>query len=484
MSLGEKFLSGFRWVAAARLAGQLISWGGTLLVMRMLAPNDYGLAAICFSIVTIAAAISEFGFGAALVQAKTLEREQIRSVFGAAMLFALFSAGVMILVAPLLGGFFRAPEAVPLIRVSALCLLLAPLAMLPDAFLKRGMHFRGASMVDLVSGVCGTLCTLILAWNGAGVWALVLGPLAGVFVRVSLLNLFFPYPAWPSFRLKQAWELIVFGGNVAMSRLASHIFGQSDVLIAGRILNKGALGEYAVAIHLAGLPVTKVMGIVNQVAYPAIAQLNREGGDARTSLLEGLRLFSYALIPALWGVAVVAPALVRVLIGPAWEGAILPLQIVCIASPLRLISVLMSTAVQGMGRPDIDLKNTITGVIVLPACFLAGAFFGAVGLAMAWLIGLPILILINLQRAKTTLNVTISSVLAAIASPAACAAFMVVCVWLLSRVLGDQANSFAGLAAMVTCGVVCYVTVLWCTDKKCAMALLRLVRPMPAPSSE
>lgn len=113
----------------------------------------------------------------------------------------------------------------------------------------------------------------------------------------------------------------------------------------------------------------------------------------------------------------------------------------------------------------------------MPPCFLAGAFFGATGLALAWLIGTPIVFALNLRRARAVLNVTSINALRAMTPPLACGGLMYVCVRALDYSLGVAADSIAGLAAMVALGVLVYVTTMWLTDKANAIALFRVVHP-------
>ena len=473
-------MSGLRWVAASRLAGQVISWAGTLYVIRVLAPSDYGLAAICSAVISIISMIAEFGFGAAIVQAKTLDKPQIRGIYGASLLFAgaLF-AGVVAL-APAIAWFFRAPEVTWLVRVSALQLVIAAFAMLPGAFLARDMSFRLAAPISIVGGLVGTLASVGLAMYGYGVWSIIVGPLVGAALNTLLLNLVSPQHYWPSLDLAPARDLIKFGFQVATTRVVSYVFVQADVLIAGRILDKTALGEYSIAMHLAMLPVSRVMGILNTVAYPAIAKMHRDGHDMRPHLLQALRLAGYLLIPLLWGLAAIAPWLVGTVLGSQWTGAIVLLEIVGLVFPLRMIGVLMSSAVQGMGRADIELRNTFTGLAVLPACFLVGANFGAVGLAGAWAVGLPLMIAINVRRSQAVLAISLFDALWALARPAGCAALMLASVRLAGYLSGPIGASPAGLAGLIALGSVVYVGAMWTFDRESARAVMSFVRPPPA----
>ncbi|EXI77247.1 MAG: Lipopolysaccharide biosynthesis protein WzxC [Candidatus Accumulibacter appositus] len=476
MSIQARFARGIRWLGAARLIGQIVSWVGTIYVMRLLAPTDYGLAAICSAVLMLASLIAEFGFGAAIVQAATLSRDQVRSVFGASLLFSALCAGFVALVAPLLGDFYRAPEAVPMIQVAMLTLVLSSLATLPDAYLRRDMAFARISIVEFCTGVVATLVTVALATGGAGVWSLIFGPVAGAVMRTVMAFAMARIWIAPSLHIGAARPLLSYGLKITVSRMASYVLGQSDVLIAGRVLAKSELGVYSIAMHLAMMPMAKFMGVLNSVAFPAIADLNRNEGDVLSNLLGPLRLIAHVVVPLLWGLAAVAPWLVPVLIGPAWSGAVLPLQIVCVALPVRLVGTLLATTLQGLGHAGLDLRNTLTGAVLLPICFAIGSLQGAEGLAAAWLVGLPLLLTVNLRRSREILGFGMQAVAKALLPSLLCSATMGAVVMLTGYALGASAVTVPGLIAVCVVGALCQMLLLWLCDRRSANALLEMLR--------
>ena len=246
-------------------------------------------------------------------------------------------------------------------------------------------------------------------------------------------------------------------------------------MLGARFLSKPALGEYSIAMHLAMLPLSKLMSIVNSVAFPAIASLNRTNGLSVEVLLVSLRVLAHIVFPALWGLAAISPLLVPVALGPAWDGAILPLQIICLVLPLRLLSVLLSTALQGLGHAGIDLRNTITGVVVLPACFVAGSQFGPVGLATAWLVGLPLVVALNLRRAAPVLGLRLRGIVGALARPALVSGALFLVVYASSGFAMDRAYGAIGLLGVLTIGTLCYSILLWFLDRSTARQFLEIL---------
>jgi len=219
----------------------------------------------------------------------------------------------------------------------------------------------------------------------------------------------------------------------------------------------------------------KLMGVLNTVAFPAIADVNRNKGDVLSHLLGSLRMIGHVVVPLLWGLAAVAPWVIPVLIGPAWNGAVLPLQIVCVALPLRLVSTLLATALQGLEHAGLDLRNTLTGAVLLPPLFAIGSLQGAEGLAAAWLVGLPLLLAVNMRRARGVLGFGLQAVLKALAPPLLCSATMVAVVTLTARALGPTALTVPGLIGSCLVGALCQLLLLWYFDRRSASALLKLL---------
>jgi O-antigen/teichoic acid export membrane protein len=400
------FHSALRWLALGRMAAQVVSWAATIFVLRLLLPQDYGVAAICTAIVGAVAIVSDFALSAGLVQAHELRDDQMRGVLGAVLLIALACTVAVWLAAPALGRFFDAPHAVPMIRVAAVQLLFGPWSAVPDAMLRRQLRFQALAAVEFVSIVSGSGLTLALALGGANAWALVLGPIGGAAVRLAMLYSVAPTRLWPSRHFAPALGLIRFGATMALSRVAGYVFGQSDVWIAARAFPNTQLGEYSVAMHVAMLPMSKAMAVLNDVLFPLVAKMNRDGEDTRAPLLAGLRLGMYVAVPVLWGLALAAPDLLPLLIGEKWSKAVPVVQIACLFLPLRGINAALATVLQGSGRTDLDLRNTLTGALILPPLFVVGAMHGPLGLAGAWAVGLPFVVVFNLARCRHALGVT------------------------------------------------------------------------------
>jgi O-antigen/teichoic acid export membrane protein len=334
------------------------------------------------------------------------------------------------------------------------------------------MKFKFVAGIDLASTVTGSVITLVLAWLGGGVWSLIGGSLAGGVLRtalyVTLGTYVRPSPTW-----RGIGKHVRFGGAVTATRALWQLTYQADMLVAGRFLLPQAVGLYSVSMHLATLPMTKAMGIVNQVAFPAMARLQGELPRMRQRLLSSLRLLAFAAIPALWGISAAAPEFIDVILGDRWHGAIVPLQIVSFIAPLRMLSAVLATALAALGRADLELRNTIVSAIVLPIAFLIGVQHGLNGLAMSWLVAIPVTFAINFPLTWRTVGIELRQLLFAMRAPLLAGVVMYACVYCARLPLAGF-DELTRLPVLIAAGGLGYLGALFLLDRTIVRDVKRL----------
>lgn len=463
MKIERQAAEGLKWGSIAKLLGQAVSWAVTLAVFRLLTPADYGLMALSMVLVSIVAGVAEFGLGSSLVQMPTLERGDMARVAGALVALNIGCGLVMALGAPVYAGLLGEVHLTPILQVLSLQFVLTAIESVPLSLAQRRMDFKRLAGIELAAMLLGSLLTLLLAWLGMGVWSLVIGNLSGATLRTILYVALGGF-VWPSFRFAGIGPHIRFGGAVTISRLLWQVTYQADMLIAGRLFTREAVGFYSVSMHLATLPMTKVMGIINQVAFPAVARLQDEIPRLRQRLLDSLRMLALAAIPGMWGMSCIAPEFVDAVLGDQWHEAILPLQLVSFVAPLRMLSAILSTALTGIGRADLEMVNTLVSAIVLPLAFFIGAQWGVQGLAFSWVIAIPIVFALNFPRTLRPLGFDVGALVTATRGPIVAGVAMYAAVTLARMALVD-AEKLVRLPVLVAVGAVTYLAVVRLTDR-------------------
>ncbi len=457
MTLRSQALSGFRWTASVRLASQLITWGITLMVIRLLSPADYGLLAMATVFVSFLTMFSELGLGAAVVQKAEVDEPLLRRVFGIVLVIHFSLAILLLLAAPLIASFYDEPRVIPVVRVLSLQFVLAGFAVIPDAQLQRKMEFRNRSLLDLSNAVLASLTTLALALSGAGVWALVAGALLSQLGKTIGLNWMSPFLRWPDFSLTGMRSLLRFGGHFTAIQVFWMFLSQVDILICAKWLGNEVLGFYSVAMHLASLPSQRLSGLVNQVAFPTFSRMQDDIKKVRESVLMGVRVLSFFAFPVLWGMSSIAPEIVDVILGAKWAASTMPLQLLALIIPLRMVANFVATALQGIGRSDIVLRNVIWASLITPPAFLIGVSgWGLLGLCVAWLLASPLVFLQSMVRGLPVFGLRLGQLATSLLPAAAASSGMYVAVTAMRLSLTGEQTGVLRLLILLGVGGVSY----------------------------
>lgn len=457
--LVQKILSGTRWVAMLRLTTQTFSWISTIIVVRFISPQDYGLNTMLEAPLELMLLLSTLGLDVALVQSKRLEQDIVRSAFGwlliinGALFLAYFFGG------PLLAAYFNEPSLSALAKTLAFVFLLAPFRVIPNAQLDRELKFKLKAQVELVSTVCATILTLTLAILGAGVWALVIGVLVNRGLQALLLMLRHPWFVLPTFNIKIAGQLIAFGGITAAAGAVTLISGKLVHFIAGPELGAAKLGLYAVSMQFALLPLAKFMSMINPSLLPAFSKFQDQRELASHYLEKSLGIVSLAIFPAVIGMACIADTFVTTVLGTRWSEAALPLALLSLLMPLRMITLFLRPVMTSMGRADLAFKSSLTLLCILPPLALFGVQYGVVGLVISWLVAEPIVTLNTMRMSRHALPTTITGQFRSLLPALVCTAIMAATV-LGMRAALEFSNNLVDLVSSVVAGATSYYLAL------------------------
>ncbi len=471
-------MSSLHWSALGRFSSQMVTWIITILVIRMLTPADYGLMALAWMFISVFAAFEGIGMTAALIQKQGLTEALIRKLFAAVLVVGAGLYGFVYLVAPLIAAFFDEAALTALIRVLAVTIPLAALGALPLALVQKELRFKHKSLVEFVAAISGALLTLAMAIAGFGVWSLV----AGIICLTATQSLGF----WlvhgrvylPDFDMRGIREEFSFGGLVSLDRLTWLVYSQADIFFVGKFLGKEALGVYAVAMQLAALPMKRVVGFLNEVGFSAFSKIQHDREEVARALRTAVRNLALAAFPFFVGLAAVAPLLVEVFLDEKWSSIAVPLTLLALVVPLRLLNTVTPTVLFSIGRADVALQNSILALLLLgPAFALAAARGTVIDVCLVWVLVYPAYYLVCLYRALPRVGVRLVDYLAELA-PFAAAAFLMLGVVRLGASLPQVAalDALLSLPLMILLGALTYVGLLWIVARQRLLEFLQLVR--------
>lgn len=479
LSLAERVKGAVLWRSGSQIVAQLITWTATFLVIRLLEPEDYGLFAMTLVVLTFLSLMNGYGFANALVRSESVDRRKIAQVFGMLILLNGSLATLQLLLAPLAAAYFRQPLVADLLSVQAILYLFTPFIALPAALLSREMDFRRQAKVDLFASICSAGTALLCARAGYGVWTLVAASLVLFGIRAILLTFVARSLVWPSFRFAGAGTMFRYGGAMIAVQFFWFLQSQSDVFIAGRTLTPHDLGLYTTALFLATILSAKFVPPINDVAFAAYSRMQADPEAVASAFVKTVRLVMLVALPFYLGLAATAEPVVLTALGPKWAETVPLVRIMAVAMPFMTLQILFSPATNAIGRSGIALRVAISGAVLLPISFLIGIQFGTRGMAIAWLIGFPLLTGVTAALSMPAIGVRASALLRAIAPGLLASAGMVLPVLMLDSALAPM-PPVARLAILTLTGAAFYFALLLLFARHLVGEIVDLVRKRPA----
>jgi O-antigen/teichoic acid export membrane protein len=458
-SLRDRVRSAVFWRSGSQIVAQIITWASTFLVIRLLNPEDYGLVAMAALVVSLLSLLEGFGFASSLIQRESIEKKQVRQVFGLLILINLALATAQFLIAPVAAAYFHQPILVDILRMQALLFFTTPFLALPFALLSRALEYRKMAIANLLGSLSGAATALTMAVMGFGVWTLVYAPIVMFTVRAASMTIAARSFYWPSFSFRGAGAMIGFGGALTATQFFWFLQSQSDIFIAGRIYGAHDIGLYTTALFLTQMLVSKFVPPLNDVAFSAYSQMHREQKPIGQAFANSVRLILTAVLPFYFGLAITAEPLVESILGQQWQATIPLVSLLAFAMPFMTLQILFAPATNALGRPGIALRVNIAGALIMATGFYIGVNYGVIGLTRTWLVGMPLLTAVTMAMSMPVIGVSVAQLARAIAPGLSASLAMAIIVVAVDSLLPPLAP-LARLAVLAGIGVATYAALL------------------------
>jgi len=383
-SLSQAVKKGIAWNLSGRVVIFLISLGTSIVLARLLEPEDFGTYGMALIFAGLASRFGDVGFGLALIQRKEIQSEHVSSCFVASVLLFVTLTVVTISVSPLVGLFFENPLAGRVLSILSLTFLASPFSSVARVLLQRQMDFRGVATANIVDHVAVAVTCIGFAWQGQGVWSLVYGQLAGTLLRTLVLLTWAGWKPNLRFRLQAFRDLFSFGFNIFLKNLLIYGSDKVDYLITGKQFGPGVLGMYEKAFNLMDITVKEMSAKIGSgVLFSAFSKIQEDQTRLRAAYMKIILTLSLVCFPVFSGLFVVAPSVIYVCFGEKWLPSAVPLQILCIAGILRMYLQITSTAINAMGYVATEVWMRGAALLLLGVGCWIGSFWGIAGVSTA-----------------------------------------------------------------------------------------------------
>ncbi len=361
----------------SNLLWKILELGGTqgiqavvsILLARILSPDEFGTIGLITIFLTIANTIVQSGFATALIQKKDVRDDDFSSVLWVSCGFACLMYAILFLCAPAVARFYDMEILTGLLRVTGIILFPGALASVQTSYVSRNMQFRKLFIGSLISVIISGTVAVIMALKGFGVWAMSWQQIIFWFLLVVVM--FFLVSWKPKFVLlwTRVREFLSFGWKILAAGLLDTIWVNIYGLVIGKKFSAAELGGYNRAEQFPKLIAANLGTAVQSVMLPAYSKAQDEKDRLRDMLQSTIRYSAFFLLPMLAGLFAVSRPLVALVLTEKWLFCVPYMQILCISYMLWPIHTANLQAANAQGRSDLFLKiellKKVSGIIFL-----------------------------------------------------------------------------------------------------------------------
>jgi PST family polysaccharide transporter len=468
---------GMMYLGGERLGTRIIDQLFTIVLARLLVPSHFGTVALATVLTGFVNMFTYMGLGSALIQRKDIDESHMSTAFWANIATGFVMFGVVAFVSRFLGEFAQNPMAGIVAMALAGRFILAGGAVVQVALLSRRMDYRALSFRSIISTIAGGIVALILAYAGAGVWALVGQALTMTATSTAVLYTATGWRPKFIFSWERFRELFSFGAPILASRMFGFLVRNVDNLLIARFLGTQALGYYALGYTIFLAPLTDLGLVVNQVLFAALSRVHDEAERLKRGFLDATEFVTMVMLPMMVGLSLVAEPFVLVFFGEKWLPSAPVISVLALAGFFRLMVTLGPSGLQAAGRPDLHLQWAFLSVILYVPAFYIGLNWGIVGVAVGYLVATFLLVPIQFGFVARVMNIRAGEMLATVYPAVAGSAVMALVVWGVRTTLAALAVPRAiVLIVLIAVGVVTYLATVWLVARRAVRRLVRLIR--------
>lgn len=455
-ALFSRAMSAGFWASALRLTVRVMMLVRTIILARLLAPEDFGLMAVATISILFVEGITDSGVDAALIQKKEGVERYLNTAWTMQIVRSTLTAAVVAGGAPYIASFFGAPEAETIIRVLAIGIVIKGFTNIGVVRFRKDLRFDRQFALDMAGRGTEFVVSIAIAVVWHSVWALVFGVLAGVVVRFVTSYVIDPYRP----RLAWTWDyvknLFGFGKWILVTNVTSFAVSNVDDILVGRYLGVTSLGYYRMAYNLSQAVAAEIMVVTSEVAYPTYAKLQDSIERLRSAYMGTLHFVSFLGFPIAVGTIVIAPYLVPALLGAKWIPIIGSLQLLSVAGLAKGLGGTISPLFTSQGRPSVPprfgMARLVMMILLLPPAISMWDIEGAAAVvAVTSVITSSVGLVVGLRYVHAKGR----EIFQALFFPAFNAAVMAVAVVAAGQLLEDFGDLFTLLATFVV-GVAAY----------------------------
>ncbi|MBO5814324.1 MAG: lipopolysaccharide biosynthesis protein [Alistipes sp.] len=339
--LKEKVAGGVAWSIAEKVGSMLLQMVVSIVVARLLLPEDFGVMAILTFFTALALVMVDSGFSQTLIRKDSPSKEDYQSVFAFNIGVSIVLYVALVALAPVVARYYELPVIAKIAPVLFLLLPINALCVIQNTIFTREFRFQLLSKANFAASLVAGAVAIAMALAGCGVWSLVGQRVATLAVKTLILWMRSDWRPSLGLSMRPVREMAPFSFRLLTTDLISSVYNNISQMFIGKIYSADTLGFFNQAQKFKDLPLTSAMQSVQSVTYPALSKIGDQREKFAESYRQVLMVVAFMLFPAMIGIAVVAEDLFALLLGEKWMPTVPYLQILCLTGlfqPLAIIA--------------------------------------------------------------------------------------------------------------------------------------------------
>ena len=400
----KSVIANFIWRFAERSGAQLVTFIVSIVLARLLMPEDYGTIALVTVFTTIMQVFVDSGLGTALIQKKDADDLDFSSVFYFNFVVCIVLYLVMFFAAPFIAAFYNMPELTPVVRVISLTIIISGIKGVQQSFVSRNMLFKRFFYATLGGTIFSAFLGIAMAYAGFGFWAIVAQQLSNTAIDTLILWITVKWRPKLMFSWNRLKGLLSFGWKMLCSALLDTVYGNLRNLLIGKIYSSSDLAFYNQGDKFPKLIVSNINTSIDSVLLPAMSKEQDDKDRVKKMTRRSIMVSCYIMAPLMIGLACCASNIVVVVLTEKWLPCVFFLQIFCITYMFYPIHTANLNAIKAMGRSDLFLKMEIWKKVIGMILLLATLCISVKAMAYSLLISTFVSMIINTWPNKKLLD--------------------------------------------------------------------------------
>jgi O-antigen/teichoic acid export membrane protein len=392
------------WNFSNMWVGQVRNLEVSVILARLLMPEDFGLLGMAMVFAGLTDAFVDFGFGNAIIRTKYVSKVQLSTVFWINMVMALVLSLIMFVSAPLVAYYFEMPQLKLITQVMSTTFLIKGLSALQSALFKKKLDYKTPFKIGISAGIISGIIGVFMAYTGYGVYSLIVSQIVGWIISAGLMWYFSTWRPSTLFDLKEVKDLWNFGYKYSLSIFIDTVFSRLDTIIIGKVFSAATLGLFYKAQSLNKMVIQYSFAAFSGVLFPSLSLMADDRDRLLNSMQRILHLVCFTTFLFAGLMYINAEEIIVLLLTDKWIESVPIFQILGLFSFIFTVPTIINAPILSIGESGAILKVELAKKTLYLFSIPVAIYFGLYAYIIATVVAAIIGMMFNLWLLKTFFN--------------------------------------------------------------------------------